>query len=233
MVESWEEYLRRATRNKWIRVSPEDFPVYNKPEYPITYMAQEAAWEFCRRLEKLLALKDAGPDLEAILSLGGPHGKFGDHPSVRLPTPLEWEYACRGGSTNSWPYGDKIKFTDANVRWDRGPPLSTWQAYYKSESVPFSGVRLGALQPVGYGAANRWGIVDMLGNASELVDDLEKTRMGMDGDSDVDHVRRCMVNWGMRVLPDYEPDKERLSSYWNRWAGFRFIIEEQAPAGGG
>ena len=65
----------------------------------------------------------------------------------RLPTEAEWEYACRAGSTTTFPFGN-----DASALKE--------YAYYKDNSgAKFH--KVGQLKP------NAWGIYDMLGNLSE------------------------------------------------------------------
>ncbi len=59
----------------------------------------------------------------------------------RLPTEAEWEYACRAGGE-----------TDA-----AGDPTGYWHADTSGDTT----------HPVGSGAANAWGLHDMLGNVSE------------------------------------------------------------------
>jgi tRNA A-37 threonylcarbamoyl transferase component Bud32 len=64
-------------------------------------------------------------------------------PRYRLPTPDEWEYACRAGRTSRWPSGDD--------------PLG----WYVVHGTPFPAAVKGNRRP------NAWGLYDMCGNASE------------------------------------------------------------------
>ena len=71
----------------------------------------------------------------------------------RLPSEAEWEYAARAGSTAAYPWGNGIGLNYANCAGCR----SLWDG--KSTS------------PIGQFQANRFGLVDMIGNVSEWVQD--------------------------------------------------------------
>lgn len=73
----------------------------------------------------------------------------------RLPTEAEWEYACRANSTTLFPDGDLPDPSSTNFLYDE------------------KGNRVGPgkMLPVGWGAANAFGLHDMLGNVCEWVQD--------------------------------------------------------------
>jgi len=66
----------------------------------------------------------------------------------RLPTEAEWEYACRAGSTNVFPFGDN----------DADRDLREYAHFGDTDTMPVA-----SLKP------NAWGFFDMLGNSSEWV----------------------------------------------------------------
>jgi formylglycine-generating enzyme required for sulfatase activity len=74
----------------------------------------------------------------------------------RLPTEVEWEYACRAGTTTPFFFGDTITTDQANYDgryiYGYGHPL---------------GVFRGQTTPVGSFPPNAWGLSDMHGNIAE------------------------------------------------------------------
>ena len=80
----------------------------------------------------------------------------------RLPTELEWEYACRAGAAAAYPTGaERITPADAlyNTSRDRKKHLLN--------TLPRNFARRGAAE-VGHLPANLWGLHDMIGNVWEF-----------------------------------------------------------------
>ena len=78
---------------------------------------------------------------------------FLERSGYRLPTEAEWEYACRAGTTTSRPHGSGDLWLDRYV----------W--CYETSNGGYSGRPIGQLKP------NDLGLFDILGNASEWVQD--------------------------------------------------------------
>ena len=95
------------------------------PKHPATAMTQYGARQYTKWLSKLT-------------------GEF-----YRLPSDVEWEYACRAGSTTLYCFGDEADQLGNHAWYQHNSDHDT--------------------HPVGLKEPNKWGINDLHGNVSEWV----------------------------------------------------------------
>jgi len=79
-----------------------------------------------------------------------------------LPTPAQWEYACRSGTRTSFAFGDKISYDRANYRGDRPSRHTLSRGIHRNRTVPVN-----SFEP------NAFGIHNMHGNVWEWCRDPE------------------------------------------------------------
>jgi len=92
---------------------------------------------------------DAVSFCKALTILSKGEGKLPENYEFRLPTEVEWEYACRAGTLSDYYFG-----TQADKLQDHG-----W----------FRGNSQKRLHPVGLKKPNPWGLFDVYGNVREWV----------------------------------------------------------------
>ena len=97
--------------------------------------------------------------------------------TYRLPTELEWEYACRAGTETRWNCGDTVEslrdycnLCDSTLQATY--PFATWSVEW-SDGFPFTA-------PVGTFRPNAFGLYDMHGNVFEWCADFWP-EVGYDG----------------------------------------------------
>jgi len=100
------------------------------PDAPVEHVSWEDAAEFCRRLSGMVKGKAA---------------------EYRLPTEAEWEYACRGGTTTAWCFGDQEADASDYAWWAKNSERKT--------------------HPVGQKKPNPFGLHDVHGNVFEWCQD--------------------------------------------------------------
>jgi len=117
--------------------NPSRFTV--QPSHPVERVSWYDAVEFCLRLSEL-------------------EGR-----TIRLPTEIEWEYACRAGTTTLWHFGDdpRMMIRYANFADETSSSINSVIA-----REPFNDGWAGT-SPVGMYLSNAWDMRDMHGNVWE------------------------------------------------------------------
>ena len=123
---------------------------------------------------------------------------------VRLPTEAEWEYACRGGTSTKFFFGD-----DAAASGEF--------AWLGSNSGLKS-------HPVGQSKPNAWGLFDMAGNAWEWCQDFAGPYSGdaKDPEGPWEGEARCLRGGGF-ATDDCRSDMRGMAPPNSKWwhLGFR------------
>lgn len=122
-----------VTQGEYEKVMGSNPSTFNGARNPVETVSWNDAVSFCRKLSEIPEEKAAGRE-------------------YRLPTEVEWEYACRATSGAAYFFGDSADNL-ADYAW-------------------FGEGRLAKTHPVGEKQPNRWGLYDMLGNVVEWCQDL-------------------------------------------------------------
>lgn len=118
------------TQGQWMAVmgsNPSSFA--GDPTRPVESVSATEAERFCERLAQRIGRK------------------------TRLPSGVEWEYACRAGSVSRFCFGDDAQALSDHAWFGSNP----WTA----------GNSGGTTHPVGEKQPNKWGLYDMHGNVQE------------------------------------------------------------------
>jgi formylglycine-generating enzyme required for sulfatase activity len=125
-----------VTRGQWAAVmSPDHAPSPEEAALPLVNVSWDEARQFLDRLNS------------------GQQWRF------RLPSEVEWEYACRAGTTTPFSTGQQLTTDEANYNGDFPLPGQS------------TGENRGQVTPVGSFAPNPWGLFDMHGNVWEWTND--------------------------------------------------------------
>ena len=120
-----------------LNADPSEFKESNRP-------VEKVSWE------------DAQIFLSQLNSIEQTAGRLPVGWKYVLPTEAQWEYACRAGTTTTYPWGNDINSSLANYNWD---------------GAHNSGNDFKETRDVGQYVANPWGFFDMQGNVWEWVSD--------------------------------------------------------------
>jgi uncharacterized protein (TIGR02996 family) len=136
LTEGFYMGVHLVTREQWLEMMWPPSQFKEGKNLPVQGVSWEDCQEFCRRLKA---------------RTNGPY---------RLPTEAEWEFACRGGTTTPFFFGEFISTDEANYDGN--------YMYVRSWD---QGVFRGRPMPVGTFPANAWGLCDTHGNLWEWVGD--------------------------------------------------------------
>ncbi|MFT7632962.1 MAG: sulfatase activating formylglycine-generating enzyme [Mariniblastus sp.] len=170
---------------KVIGTNPSRFK--DKKQNPVENVSWAKAMEFCRKLSELPAEKNAGH-------------------VYRLPTPEEWEYACRAGTKTKYSFGDDDS------------KLSDFAWYLETSQMQ-------GTSAVGLKKPNPWGLYDMYGNVAEWImverDDWDPNKAWRSHHGGSWQIREG--NFGMNLT-------KTQKNYTSGDTGFRIVREPLAQA---
>lgn len=124
-----------VTQSQWRAVTGTNPSEFRADDRPVDRISWNDAVEFCRRLSRMTGRE------------------------YRLPSEAEWEYACRGGTTTTFAFGNSLSSAQAN--FDGNSPYGDApKDVYRQETT-----RVGTFKP------NAFGLYDMHGNIWEWCQD--------------------------------------------------------------
>ncbi len=173
------------TQAQWLKVmgeNPSYFQGKNLPVESVTYLQ---AQEFCKKLS------------EKENRLGAMQ--------YHLPTEIEWEYACRGGTNTAFYTGIMIVAPSEEKYVDSAANKAGWYKLNGDEHT----------HRVGLKAPNQYGLYDMHGNVSEYVLTDSTRKIVSKGGSWYEYADGCQVH--SRNVMEYRDRANQFSHF----TGFR------------
>jgi formylglycine-generating enzyme required for sulfatase activity len=202
-----EQRVVRVTQGFWMAKYPVTQEVYQS----IMGQNPSSAESPAEALEEHLPVNnvswlDAVSFCKALTTLSRNNHTLPQNSEYRLPTEVEWEYACRAGSTSCYYFGD-----DPNELLMHG--------WFKSNSQK-------RIHPVGMKAPNPWGLHDLYGNVREWVgNSFVNTLLN---DSDQDEFRISRGGGYMKTASECKSASRSTNSLHHRFRnlGFRLALAQ-------
>lgn len=141
---------------------------------------------------------------KALTILGRNTGNMAKNLEFRLPSEVEWEYACRAGTATTYYFGDD-------------PNELHYHAWYKVNSEK-------SIHPVGQKSPNPWGIHDLYGNVREWVG--KSFANTLLNDNEQDEFRISRGGGYMKAASECKSSSRSTNSLHHRYRnlGFRLVL---------
>jgi hypothetical protein len=167
-----------------------------------SYVDTESGLEVVNLPVNRVSWLDAVEFCKALTVLSGINGTIPKNHEFRLPTEVEWEYACRAGTTTDYYFGDD-------------PAELHEHAWYLVNSVR-------RVHPVQLKGANPWGLYDMYGNIWEWVgNSFVNTLLE---DSEQDEFRICRGGTYMKNAAGCMSSSRDTKSLFHRYRNLGFRV---------
>jgi formylglycine-generating enzyme required for sulfatase activity len=169
-----------------------------------SYVDTESGLEVVNLPANRVSWLDAVEFCKALTVLSEINRTIPKNHEFRLPTEVEWEYACRAGTTTDYYFGDD-------------PAELHEHAWYLVNSVR-------RVHPVKLKEANPWGLYDMYGNVWEWVgNSFVNTLLE---DSEQDEFRICRGGTYMKNAVGCKSSSRDTKSLFHRYRnlGFRVVL---------
>jgi len=157
--------------------------------------------------------------------------------NVRLASEAEWEYACRGGTQSRFYWGDSeeeaCKYANlADISYENALPGSAYTLNTDDGNI--------GLAPVGQYLPNKFGLYDMIGNASEWVygiysenaDSIDPDNKCFDESNEDNQQQYCRGgSWQADIINSRcasrgSISQDSISNTSSSYIGFRILIDE-------
>ena len=145
---------------------------------------------------------DAVSFCKALTIMARNHGTLPKHHEFRLPSEVEWEYACRAGTSTAYYFGDEPSELH-NHGWFRGNSRKR-------------------IHPVGLKSPNPWKLFDMYGNVREWVGNSFVNTL-LD-DSEQDEFRISRGGGYMKSAADCKSSSRSTNSLYHRFRNLGFRV---------
>ncbi|HLX63509.1 MAG TPA: formylglycine-generating enzyme family protein [Planctomycetota bacterium] len=169
---------------------------FKGPELPVDSVSKDDAVSFCNRLNDQFKRQ-----------LGDLH--------VQLPSEIQWEFACRGGTDTAFYVGDVISTDEANFDGTIDSPFLSAFGKYRRQTTPVN-----TFKP------NPFSLYDMHGNVQQWCDDERPAKIR--GPNTISVSNDCMLRGGCFSAPsDRCRSARRDSAYAStriRCIGIRVVL---------